>query len=73
MPNVDVVPLYGGLDRVEQDGWVVLSAGDAPVATWVTTVNGVDAPVALAVLSAASAAPAASAEEAATADEAAAA
>jgi enediyne polyketide synthase len=27
------------LDRVDADGWVVLSAGDAKVATWVTTLS----------------------------------
>jgi enediyne polyketide synthase len=27
------------VDRVEADGWVVLSAGDAKVATWVTTLS----------------------------------
>ena len=43
------------LDRVEEGGWVVLSAGDAPVATWVTTVTGIDEPIALAVLSEAAA------------------
>ena len=40
------------LHRVREGGWVVLSAGDARVATWVTTVNGITAPVVFAVLSA---------------------
>jgi enediyne polyketide synthase len=39
------------VDRVEADGWVVLSAGDARIATWVTTVNDLATPVAFAVLS----------------------
>jgi enediyne polyketide synthase len=39
------------VDRVEADGWVVLSAGDARIATWVTTVNDLPTPVAFAVLS----------------------
>ncbi|TDV41028.1 SDR family NAD(P)-dependent oxidoreductase [Actinophytocola oryzae] len=39
------------VDRVDQDGWVVLSAGDTKVATWVTTVNEVAEPVVFAVLS----------------------
>jgi enediyne polyketide synthase len=38
------------VDRVEQDGWVVLSAGDAKIATWSTTVNDVAEPVVFAVL-----------------------
>jgi enediyne polyketide synthase len=38
--------------RVHEDGWVVLTAGDAQVATWVTTLNDLAAPVAFAVLSA---------------------
>ncbi|MGK4584704.1 type I polyketide synthase [Kitasatospora sp. HPMI-4] len=38
------------LDRVHPDGWAVLSAGDATVATWVTTVNGRTGPVVFAVL-----------------------
>ncbi|MFF2614510.1 SDR family NAD(P)-dependent oxidoreductase [Kitasatospora sp. NPDC058046] len=38
------------LDRVHPDGWAVLSAGDAAVATWVTTVNGRPGPVVFAVL-----------------------
>lgn len=36
--------------RVHDDGWVVLSAGDVKVATWVTTVNDVSTPVVFAVL-----------------------
>jgi enediyne polyketide synthase len=40
------------VDRVEAGGWVVLSAGDAKIATWTTTVNGVEDPVVIAVLSA---------------------
>ncbi|MBC6450549.1 type I polyketide synthase [Actinokineospora xionganensis] len=39
------------LDRVHSDGWVVLSAGDVKVATWVTTINGQTDPVVFAVLS----------------------
>jgi enediyne polyketide synthase len=35
---------------IDPDGWVVLSAGDARIATWVTTVNGQDDPVVFAVL-----------------------
>lgn len=38
------------LDRTDADGWVVLSTGDAQVATWVTTVNGQEDPVVFAVL-----------------------
>ncbi|MFF4378218.1 SDR family NAD(P)-dependent oxidoreductase [Kitasatospora sp. NPDC001547] len=38
------------LDRVHPGGWVVLSAGDASVATWVTTVNDRTEPVLFAVL-----------------------
>ncbi|MEV7027167.1 hypothetical protein [Kitasatospora sp. NPDC093558] len=38
------------LDRVEGSGWVVLSAGDASIATWVTTVTDRDEPVVFAVL-----------------------
>ncbi|MFF2750012.1 SDR family NAD(P)-dependent oxidoreductase [Kitasatospora sp. NPDC058048] len=38
------------LDRVHPGGWVVLSAGDAAVATWVTTVNDRTEPVLFAVL-----------------------
>ncbi|WNV84587.1 type I polyketide synthase [Umezawaea sp. Da 62-37] len=37
---------------VHENGWVVLAAGDARVATWVTTLNGRSAPVVFAVLSA---------------------
>ena len=40
------------VERTGDDGWVVLNAGGASVATWVTTVDGVDAPVAIAVLTA---------------------
>jgi enediyne polyketide synthase len=39
------------VDRVEEGGWAVLSAGDARIATWVTTVNDHAEPLALAVLS----------------------
>jgi enediyne polyketide synthase len=39
------------VDRVESDGWVLLSTGDARVATWVTTLNDLDSPVVFAVLS----------------------
>ncbi|HWM07010.1 MAG TPA: SDR family NAD(P)-dependent oxidoreductase, partial [Actinophytocola sp.] len=39
------------LDRAEPDGWVVLSDGDARIATWVTTVNDVPDQVVFAVLS----------------------
>lgn len=39
------------VDRVTADGWVVLSTGDAKVATWVTTLNDVAEPVVFAVLS----------------------
>jgi enediyne polyketide synthase len=39
------------VDRVGPDGWVVLSAGDAAIATWVTTVHGRLDPVVFAVLS----------------------
>ncbi|HEX3588102.1 MAG TPA: type I polyketide synthase [Pseudonocardiaceae bacterium] len=38
------------VDRVEQDRWVVLSSGDARIATWVTTVNDLVEPVVFAVL-----------------------
>jgi enediyne polyketide synthase len=37
------------LDRIE-DGWVLLSAGHARIATWMTTVKGRSAPVMFAVL-----------------------
>jgi enediyne polyketide synthase len=39
------------VDRVDEDGWVVLAAGDARIATWVTTVNDLPTPVAFAILS----------------------
>lgn len=39
------------VDRVDPDGWAVLSAGDAAIATWVTTLNGQATPVVIAVLS----------------------
>ncbi|HEV2781532.1 MAG TPA: type I polyketide synthase [Actinophytocola sp.] len=39
------------VDRVESEGWVVLSAGDAKIATWVTTLNNLPDPVVFAVLS----------------------
>jgi enediyne polyketide synthase len=39
------------VDRVDPDGWVVLSDGDARIATWVTTVNGCTDQVVFAVLS----------------------
>jgi enediyne polyketide synthase len=38
------------VERVHPDGWAVLSAGDAKVATWATTVNGRTEPVVFAVL-----------------------
>jgi enediyne polyketide synthase len=38
------------VDRVDPDGWVVLAAGDVRIATWVTTINDLSTPVALAVL-----------------------
>ncbi|MFE2407385.1 SDR family NAD(P)-dependent oxidoreductase [Kitasatospora sp. NPDC059408] len=38
------------LDRIEGSGWVVLSVGDATIATWATTVTDRDEPVVLAVL-----------------------
>ncbi|GAB3885190.1 hypothetical protein GCM10029964_047450 [Kibdelosporangium lantanae] len=38
------------LDHVDTEGWVVLSAGDARIATWATTVNGQPDPVVFAVL-----------------------
>ncbi|MFC4857051.1 type I polyketide synthase [Actinophytocola glycyrrhizae] len=37
--------------RIHEDGWVVLSAGEARIATWVTTFNDLENPVAFAVLS----------------------
>jgi enediyne polyketide synthase len=39
------------VDRIDQDGWAVLSAGDARIATWVTTLNDDPEPVVFAVLS----------------------
>jgi enediyne polyketide synthase len=36
--------------RVHQDGWAVLSAGGAKIATWATTVHDRPAPVVFAVL-----------------------
>ncbi|MGH3880814.1 MAG: SDR family NAD(P)-dependent oxidoreductase, partial [Actinophytocola sp.] len=39
------------LDRIEPEGWVVLSDGNARIATWVTTVNDVPDEVVFAVLS----------------------
>jgi enediyne polyketide synthase len=39
------------VDRVSADGWVVLSSGQARVATWVTTLNDLPDPVVFAVLS----------------------
>ncbi|GGS57968.1 polyketide synthase dehydratase domain-containing protein [Actinokineospora fastidiosa] len=39
------------VDRVEPGGWVVLSAGDSRIATWVTTIADLTAPVVFAVLS----------------------
>jgi enediyne polyketide synthase len=39
------------LDRVDSEGWVVLSAGDATIATWVTALNDLTDPVVFAVLS----------------------
>ena len=38
------------LERVDADGWVLLSAGDTRIATWVTTLNDRDEPVVFAVL-----------------------
>ncbi|RKT55197.1 SDR family NAD(P)-dependent oxidoreductase [Saccharothrix australiensis] len=38
------------VDRVDPDGWAVLSTGDAKVATWVTTVDDRPEPVVFAVL-----------------------
>jgi enediyne polyketide synthase len=38
------------VERVDPDGWTVLSTGDARVATWVTTVTGRPQPVVFAVL-----------------------
>jgi enediyne polyketide synthase len=39
------------VDTVDENGWVVLSAGDARIATWVTTLNDYAEPVVFAVLS----------------------
>lgn len=39
------------VEKVHDDGWVVLSAGDARIATWVTTLNDYAEPVVFAVLS----------------------
>jgi enediyne polyketide synthase len=39
------------LDRVDEEGWVLLSDGDSGIATWVTTVNDVPEPVVFAILS----------------------
>jgi enediyne polyketide synthase len=39
------------VDPIGDDGWVVLSAGDARIATWVTTLNDYAEPVVFAVLS----------------------
>jgi enediyne polyketide synthase len=39
------------VDKVHEDGWVVLSAGDTRIATWVTTLNDYAEPVVFAVLS----------------------
>jgi enediyne polyketide synthase len=36
------------VDRVDEDGWAVLSTGDARIATWVTRFNGLTDPVAFA-------------------------
>jgi enediyne polyketide synthase len=38
------------LDRVDTEGWVVLSAGESRIATWVTTVNDIPDQVVFAVL-----------------------
>ncbi|HYN95928.1 MAG TPA: type I polyketide synthase [Pilimelia sp.] len=38
------------VDRVSDDGWVLLSAGDARIATWATTIKGRSMPVVFAVL-----------------------
>jgi enediyne polyketide synthase len=38
------------LDRIEPEGWVVLSDGESRIATWVTTVNDIPDQVVLAVL-----------------------
>ena len=39
------------LDHVDRDGWVMLSSGDALIATWVTTIHERPEPVVIAVLS----------------------
>ena len=39
------------VDRVSADGWVVLTSGDARIATWVTTLGDLPDPVVFAVLS----------------------
>jgi enediyne polyketide synthase len=39
------------LDRVDEEGWVLLSDGDVSIATWVTTLNDVADPVVFAILS----------------------
>ncbi|GAB3463384.1 type I polyketide synthase [Actinophytocola sediminis] len=39
------------LDRIDDEGWVLLSDGDARIATWVTTLNDIADPVVFAVLS----------------------
>jgi enediyne polyketide synthase len=39
------------LDRVDEEGWVLLSDGDTRIATWTTTVNDVPEPVVFAILS----------------------
>jgi enediyne polyketide synthase len=38
------------VERVESNGWVVLSSGSSAIATWVTTLNDVPEPVVFAVL-----------------------
>jgi enediyne polyketide synthase len=38
------------VERVDPDGWALLSAGDAAIATWVTTVNDRPDPIVFAVL-----------------------
>jgi len=38
------------VERVDVNGWVVLSSGDAKIATWVTTLNDLPEPVVFAVL-----------------------
>jgi enediyne polyketide synthase len=39
------------VERVSADGWIVLSTGDARIATWVATLNDLPDPVVFAVLS----------------------